>query len=214
MGINGQLKRLMDQIPDHLWITDLDFNVVYINNSIESYGWLKEDLIGKNISYFSPPETVEVCYAARDRYMEDPENNYTQKLIVECHYKDSDETYTIEINVTVFKDNDKVVGFCGVSRDITEDLLINKMKEENIKLKSFFEVCGGICHEMSQPLQTISGSATLLKMVNKNADLDSTINSLMKQSDRVNALIHSLQTAKKFSTKSYLGGKILDVENI
>ena len=98
-------------------------------------------------------------------------------------------------------------------QDLTEERNMEQMRLEKEKLTAVLETTGGVCHELSQPLQVILGYCEILK---EKKDLDGeTANALAAVHNEVNKLArlaHDLTSITRYKTKPYLTSKIIDIE--
>jgi len=77
-------------------------------------------------------------------------------------------------------------------------------KEEN--MGSVLEIAGSVCHELVQPLQTISGiSEILLLIVNKDEAMYAKISEIRQQVKRMVEIIKKLRGITQYETKHYAG---------
>ncbi len=96
--------------------------------------------------------------------------------------------------------------------DITQLKEKEKIRFENEKLKAAVETGGAVCHEMNQPLMSISGLSELLMMeINDDNPLYSNIKKIKGQVDRMGEITRKLMTITRYKTKDYLKGKIIDI---
>jgi signal transduction histidine kinase len=81
------------------------------------------------------------------------------------------------------------------------------------KLQAILELAGGVCHELSQPMQAISGYCELL-MINRKDDNPHSgmIKKMKAQIERMGGITNQLTRITKYETTDYLGGKIVDIE--
>ena len=90
---------------------------------------------------------------------------------------------------------------------------LNKLSIEDEKLKAILEMAGGICHELNQPLQVISGNSQLMLMNLKENDTNykqiiTIKNNVQKMAD----IIKKLMEITTIETVDYVGrGKIIDI---
>ncbi|ACN18027.1 putative transcriptional regulatory (plasmid) [Desulforapulum autotrophicum HRM2] len=90
--------------------------------------------------------------------------------------------------------------------------LQNQMIEQN-KLEGVLEMAGAVCHELNQPLQTVSGYSELLLM-----DLDPDdpnymmIKNIKAGINRIAELTRKIMNITKYQSKPYMHGKIVDLE--
>ena len=111
-------------ISDCVTITDLNNNLLYVNEAFErTYGYKAEEVLGKHISivtYYSE-DTVE---SIRQETLKD---GWQGELI---NRKKDGTIFPISLTTsTIYDDNNKPVGLVGVTTDITE----RKLAEEKIR---------------------------------------------------------------------------------
>jgi signal transduction histidine kinase len=75
-------------------------------------------------------------------------------------------------------------------------------------------MAGGICHELNQPLQYISGASEILLMdISDNAQLNDMLCNIRQQVDRMARITRKLMSITRYKTRAYVGGqKIIDIE--
>jgi len=99
---------------------------------------------------------------------------------------------------------------------IRTQLELKKAEEERLqqeKLKSILELAGGVCHELIQPMQTVSGlSEILLYIVDKDEPIYAKISEIRRQVKRMVKIIKTLRRITKCETKYYAGkSQIIDI---
>jgi DNA-binding response OmpR family regulator len=81
------------------------------------------------------------------------------------------------------------------------------------KLQGVLEMAGAICHELNQPLQSVSGYSEILLM-----DLDAkdpnydTLNRIRKEIERIGELTRKIMKITHYQTKPYLKSRIVDID--
>ena len=108
----------------------------------------------------------------------------------------------------------EAIGFRGIIRDITNR---KRAMEERLgfeKLQGVLETAGGICHDLTQPMQAISGLGELLMMdLPKDHPYYEKIRLICEQINRMGNITRQLMTITRYKTKSYADGeKIIDIE--
>ncbi len=105
--------------------------------------------------------------------------------------------------------NDELRARINVGRRIIE---LQAALTENIKLQGVLEMAGAICHELNQPLMSISGYSELLLMdIPENKPQYTNIKKIKGQIDRLGEITRKLMTITRYKTKGYLKGKIIDI---
>ncbi len=103
-----------------------------------------------------------------------------------------------------------------ILHDITDR---KRAEEENLnreKLQAVLATAGTACHELNQPLQTISGYSELLLMaVSEEHPLYEKIRKIGEQIERMKKITTKLMGVTRYETKLYSGNtKIIDLDNI
>ena len=98
-----------------------------------------------------------------------------------------------------------------------EDLTDAKRHEqehlEKEKLAAVLETTGGICHELSQPLQVIMGYCDILtERAHLEPETERAITAIAHEVSKLAHLTHDLNHITRFETKPYLTSKIIDIE--
>jgi C4-dicarboxylate-specific signal transduction histidine kinase len=76
-----------------------------------------------------------------------------------------------------------------------------------------FEMTGAICHELSQPMQAISGNSELILMnIQKSDPLYPNIKAIKEQVDRMGNITRKLKRVTRYKTKDYINSKIIDID--
>lgn len=81
------------------------------------------------------------------------------------------------------------------------------------RLKELLHQAGVLCHDLNQPLQSISGYSDLLIM-----DLDETnpfyerMHKIRLQVDKMAQISKKLMNVTRYETQGYLEGKIIDID--
>jgi DNA-binding response OmpR family regulator len=108
-------------------------------------------------------------------------------------------------------DKDELRARIEVGRRMVElqDALI-----EREKLQVIFEMTGAICHELSQPMQAISGNSELILMsIQENDPLYRNIKTIKEQIDRMGNITRKLKQVTRYKTKDYINSKIIDIDH-
>ncbi len=91
--------------------------------------------------------------------------------------------------------------------------LQNELRERE-KLQGVLEMAGAVCHELNQPLQSLSGYSELLLMdMNENNIRYQTLKKMKLQVDRVGELTRKIMKITRYQSKPYLSkSRIIDIE--
>jgi signal transduction histidine kinase len=176
------LTLLTDELPDMLWVKDLEGKYIYANKALCDGLLMAKDTdepIGKN----------DVFFALRERSLHKNNSQWhtfgelcsnSDKIVIEHNKAMKFEEHGnvkgvllyLEVNKAPFYDKDgNIIGTLGSGRDITE-LKNTQMKleqqYETIKHQathvSMGEMIGNIAHQWRQPLSVISTASTGMKI--------------------------------------------------
>lgn len=89
----------------------------------------------------------------------------------------------------------------------------NELREWE-KLQGVLEMAGAVCHELNQPLQSISGYSELLLLdMNEDDTKYQTLQKIKIQVDRVAQLTRKIMKITRYQSKPYAGeSRIIDIE--
>ena len=89
------------------------------------------------------------------------------------------------------------------------------------KLLSIVEISGGVCHELSQPMQCIQGAADIIKIISSKclckcgsgARIEEAIQILQNGMDKSKTVLVRMSNLNKYATKAHMQGKIIDLSS-
>ena len=185
----GLLKLLTLNLPDMLWIKDLDGKYIYANKAICDGLLMAKDIeepIGKDDVFFALREREahkdkpdwhtfgELCFNSDIVVIE---NNRAMKF--EEYGNVKGKLLYLEVNKAPFYDDKgNIIGTVGSGRDITELKLTQiKLKQqyetikEQSRMVSMGEMIASIAHQWRQPLSTISTVSTGMLLQKENDNL-------------------------------------------
>jgi PAS domain S-box-containing protein len=169
----------LDQIGDHVTITDLDGNITYVNQAqAEALGYTKNELIGQNIDCFgeSPDQG-----ASQQEILENTKRHGTWRCEVVNRTKDGQEILFDCSTQMVHNSTGRPIALCGLATDITEskkaenelrkinEILKNETARAN-ELASRAEIANvakteflaNMSHEIRTPMNGVIGMTGLL----------------------------------------------------
>ncbi|MFH1242575.1 MAG: PAS domain S-box protein [Pseudomonadota bacterium] len=131
-------RGLFDNSTDFFFTLDLEGNFTDVNKAAERLtGFTKEELIGMNFRDYTPEDTHEKIFEAFHRLFE--EGKALQDFPLEVTVKDSIKKY-FETSTTTLRKGEKIIGFQGVSRDITKRVHYEEaLKQSEDKYRTILE---------------------------------------------------------------------------
>jgi phosphoserine phosphatase RsbU/P len=107
-------------------------------------------------------------------------------------------------------DNAELKARVDVGRRIL--MLQNEMRERE-KLQGVLEMAGAVCHELNQPLQSVSGFSELLLMDLDRTDRNyKTLNAIKEGIGRIGELTRKIMRITRYQSKPYLCSRIIDID--
>lgn len=99
-----------------------------------------------------------------------------------------------------------------------KSVLIHKKLEKKLmeeeRLNGVLEMAGGICHELNQPMQVVSGYSELLLMdMGKDNSAYPYIKMIKEQTNKMGSITRKLMRITKYETQEYIeGSRIIDID--
>lgn len=132
------------------------------------FGWTKDEMTGKNFSVIVPKELLdkgEIEYMRSKIKEQGFISNYETLRITK-----TGEYRNVSISrFVIFNDKEEIIGSVGIIRDITTEKNLEKELRDKENLALIGEVVSSIAHNISNPLNIISGNADYL-LIDKKKD--------------------------------------------
>ena len=125
------LAHAVKSINDCVSVTDLSNNLLFVNEAfLKTYGYAKNDVIGKNISIFGSPLNSKNIY---DEIVKKTlEGGWQGEL---WNTRSDGSEFQVSLSTSTIKDeNEKVIALVGVSNDISERKNAEQLLEANFQL--------------------------------------------------------------------------------
>lgn len=125
----------------------------------------------------------------------------------------SGSSLSVEWNASLILDRGQP-RIMGVFRDITEMKRIEEERVERERMRGVLETAGGICHELNQPLQIVTGYAEIMEMANGRSDTEKAdiVRKIRQEVKRMAEITRKLSNITAYRTKAYTGGtRIIDL---
>ena len=166
---------MLENIEDVIWRQDPDLTFNYISPSDKKQrGYEAEDVIGRKIWDFLTPASIEHVrsrFSERLKYLDQYRHLGSAVYEVEQYRKDGSTIWTEMISNPILDSEGTLVGFQGVTRDITDR---KKAEDERLemerrllhaqKLESLGVLSGGIAHDFNNLLTVILGNLEIALM--------------------------------------------------
>lgn len=136
-----------------------------------------------------------------------------------------DAVYKVSIGqgrVAWFKDmariethkQDRICLSCGCLTPVTKERKAEAERLERERLQVSLQMAGAVCHEMNQPMQSISGYAeSLLMNIEESDPLSAKLRKIIDLTRRMGEFNRKLTRITRYETKDYIEGvKIVDID--
>ena len=209
-------RTILDEIGDAYFEVDLKGNFTFVNDQMTQHlQYSREELLGMNYRTFTAKEDIKNVYEAYNQVYRigKPSLSSGHKVI----RKDGTNGFS-NVSISPVKNlKGEIIGFRGVSRDITtqkrleeerEALLqdikrINqKLEEANKELQDFVYIAS---HDLREPLRKISSFGTLLQDSLKgqlNEDQQENFEFMVNGARRMQDMIDALLTYSRLTTRA------------
>lgn len=183
---NEKRYRLMaDNINDMIWTTDMGLKFSFISSSVTRiYGYTVDEAMNLPHDKWNTPESYSKILKAYQEQMEiekkgnqDP-GNY---IILQLEQVKKDGTiFPVELKVSIIRDeNRNAIGIVGITRDISDRIIIEHEKEkineqlsQSQKMEAIGTLVGGLAHDFNNFLAGIIGSFDLISLALKKEKLE------------------------------------------
>jgi PAS domain S-box-containing protein len=173
-----------------LQIADPKGRMVYVNQAfVNSSGFSKEELIGKNPNIFSSGKH------SRKFWMKMWNTINSGKVWVgevENKKKNGDPSYTQLLISPILDNEGKIYGFFGIHRDLTEKKLLEKQLIHTQKMESIGTLAAGVAHEVGNPLASISALVQVVQRSTSDEFAKEKLELIKKQVTRISKIIRDL----------------------
>ena len=163
-----ELQRFFNIVESSLnpiQITDLHGKMIYVNPAfVKSSGFSKKELIGKNPGIFGSGKLSKKFW---DKMWQTISSGKVWFGEIEDRKKNSEPFYTQLLISPIFDKDEKVTGYFGIHRDLSEKRTLEKQLIHTQKMESIGTLAAGIAHEVGNPLASISA---LVQVAQRSTD--------------------------------------------
>jgi len=151
---------------------------------------------------------------ARSRLREDSKKMGNIDAVYKIQLQDSGLIWLKDIATVQSFDQDDMCISVGCLTIVTKEMKAEEERLKRERLQVTLEMAGAVCHELNQPMQTISGyTESLLNDFSKNDPSYDRVKKIMEEITRMGAITKKLMRITKYETKDYLQGiKIVDID--
>lgn len=209
------MDTLMNTIPNPIYFKDGKGFFQGCNNVFAKrvLGLTRDRIIGKRTRELSEqiPAELAAIYEHEEWKMIEKAGFHTHEAQVLC--SDGQRRDFLFSLAPVLDRQGDVSGSVAVLSDLTDKNRAARDRMLKEKLEGVLETAGAVCHELNQPLQTLSGYTELIAMRLKDQETVANIQKIAVQIDRMRNITTKLHSITRYETTDYSGAtKIIDID--
>ncbi len=140
------IESLLENANDVIYTLDREQCFTYVNSKIDSWGYTKEDLLGR-------PFLTLLSKRYRGRHLKDTlDVGVKQVYEVEVVSRTGDHRSVLVSASPLFDQQGESMGMLGIARDITERKTLEQQVQNAERLASVGKLAAGVAHEINNPL--------------------------------------------------------------
>ncbi len=218
------IKTVIENLQTVIIVLDLNTEIVYANTMAEMFSGKSRNRLsglrgGVAFNCIHANDHADRCgfgphckdcmvRSTVEKTLSTGQNHSNVEARVE--FTDKGEKF-LTVSTQYLKDHELVIVSLN---DITDIKMLEKKKVESEKQNTLIETAGAVCHEMTQPLQIITGYVELLNLHREAYDekTNTILEKISKSLDRISAITVKLQNVTSYKVKRYLNNQIVDIE--
>ncbi len=191
-----EMRRLavaVEQSTESIMITDKDRMIVYVNSAFENTtGYPAKEVLGKTPDFLRSDKQPEEFY--HNLWLAISAGKVWEGRLYNRR-KDGSVIAEESIIYPIRDDDGVIVSYVSISRDITQELEIEKQIRQQQKMNAIGELAGGVSHDFNNILTAILGYVALcMNIVEKDSKVQSYLGEIVKAGDRATKLVRQILT--------------------
>lgn len=188
-----ELQRFFNIVESSLnpiLITDLNGKMIYVNPAfVKVSGYSKEELIGKNPRIFGSGKLNKKFW---DKMWQTISSGKVWFGEIEDRKKNGEPFYTQLLISPIFDKDEKITGYFGIHRDLSEKRTLEKQLIHTQKMESIGTLAAGIAHEVGNPLASISALVQVAQRSTDEPFIKEKLDLVKSQVTRISKIIRDL----------------------
>lgn len=219
----ARLRQVEEHMTDVLWMTDLNFVLTYVSPSIYyQTGFKPEEVLHQSLGMLITPESLQSAFAVLAKEIDRADETFVDPpipvgMLVEQYRKDG-STFWSETRAGFLRYPDGTpYGGIGISRDITERILLEEGEREKAAAEAAAEVSERYAaelkdiitiaaHELRLPATVFKGYSKVLLEHRDELDTD-TVNKALSEIDAASVRLNNM-VADLFETSLIEQGRM------
>ena len=191
--LNDVFYRCVHDSSEAIMITDHKGRLIYVNPRwCKVYGYSPEEAFGQTPSLLQSGYQDKNFYNEMWKQIEDPSIGFWRGELVN-KTRNGELAHVLLTITPVRKIQGGIEGYMGIAIDVTEKKLLEARVHQQDRLSSVGLLASGLAHEIGTPLGVVRGRAEFMRMqLENNPVVDSGLNVIIQQIDRISGLIQSL----------------------
>ena len=171
-------------------ITDLNGKMTYVNSAfIKASGFSKKELIGKSPSIFGSGKSNKSFWGKMWQTISSGKVWFGE---IEDRKKNGDPFHSQLLISPILGKDDKVTGYFGIHRDMSEKITLEKQLINTQKMESIGTLAAGIAHEVGNPLASISALVQVAQRNTEDEFISEKLGLVKSQITRISKIIKDL----------------------
>ena len=188
-----ELKRFFNIVERSLnpvQITDFQGNMIYVNQAfVKASGYRKEELLGKNPRIFGSGKMQKKFW---DKMWQTISSGKVWFGEIEDRKKNGEPYYTQLLISPIFDKDQKVTGYFGIHRDLSEKRTLEKQLIHTQKMESMGTLAAVSAHDVGNPLASISALVQVAQRSTDEPFIKEKLDLVKSQVTRISKIIRDL----------------------
>ena len=199
----NRLTAAIEQAAEMVIVTDLGGNITYVNPAFKTItGYTPEEAVGDNPRILNSGEQNRAFYKELWGKLTSGET-WNGRFI---NIKKNGERYTQDSTIGPIRNKaGALIGYVGVARDISDQLMSEAQLRQAQKLESIGELAAGIAHEINTPTQYVNSNMQFL------ADAFETFSKMLESCQKFQESVKGGNSLEELQT---MAEKVIDEEEL
>lgn len=205
MEMEQEMRRLavaVEQSTESIMITDDSGVIQYVNKAFEvNSGYLADEVIEKHLDILKGKQQNSDVFEKLWATISSGETWAGQ--LTNCR-KDGNIYEEEAVIYPIFNDAATLVNYVCISRDITQEMAIEKHLRQQLKMNAVGELAGGISHDFNNILTAILGYVALcMNVIDEESRAYGYLKEIVKAGDRATKLVRQILTFSRQEEQAF-----------